>query len=293
METRANHVLIGIFATLVILAGFGFIMWLSNLQFNRDVKIYDIVFTGSVPGVGPGGDVRYNGLKAGEVRSIRISPENPSKILVRIELDSSLPVTTETRAQLETLSVTGVSVINLVGTKPGGEILATKPGQDYPVIQAEGRSLQDLFSGLPQLVANANATLDRLNGFLDEDNAKHLKRILYNTEKFTASLASSGEKLDSFFTSADATTRDLQALVERTNALVDATERAVAQFEGIATDNRVAIADFARNGLGEISRFATEARALVRTLDRVADHLDSDPQSLIYGPAQPTETTIK
>ena len=293
METRANHVLIGVFALVLILAAFGFVVWMSNLKLNHATKTYDIIFSGSVTGIGPGGDVRYNGLKYGEIKLVTLKPGDPSKVLVRIALDEAVPVTTDTRATLQSLNVTGLSVINLVGTKPGGTPLVAQAGQEFPVIYAESKSLQDLFSGLPELVANANQTLDRLNVFLDQDNAKKFTAILSNAESFTSSLARSGEKLDAFITSADATARNLDQLVRQTSTLVEQASKAVAQYEGIATDNRAAIADFARNGLGEISRFATEARALVRTLDRVADHLDADPQSLIYGPAQPTETKIK
>lgn len=293
METRANHILIGIFATVVLVGTFGFVVWLSQLKLDHKVNIYDIVFSGSVTGVGPGGDIRYNGLKYGEVKFIRIKPDDPSKVLVRIELDQSALVTTDTRADLETLSVTGVSVINLVGTKPGGTPLKAAPGQSYPIIEAEGKSLQDLFKGLPEFVANANVTLDRLNGFLSQDNEKRLKNILQNTETFTASLARSGAKLDTFMASADQTAKNLDQLVLQTSSVVDAASRAINEYQGIASDNRAAIADFAHNGLGEIKRFATEARALVQTLDRVADHLDSDPQSLIYGPNAPTETKLK
>ena len=293
METRANHVLIGVFALVVIMAGFGFIMWLSNLKLDHKVKTYDIIFTGSVTGIGPGGDVRYNGLKYGEVKLITLLPKDPSRVLVRVELDEKVPVTTDTKAALQSLSVTGVSVINLTGTKPGGTLLAARPGEEYPTIYAEGKGLQDLFKGLPELVANANQTLDKLDAFLSDENAGKFKTILNNTESLTASLAHSGQKLDSFLANADTTAKNLDTLVKQTSTMVETTQRAVEQFEGIATDNRAAIADFARNGLGEISRFATEARALVRTLDRVADHLDSDPQSIIYGPAQPAETKLK
>src|SRR5262249_47601934 len=159
---------------------------------------------------------------------------------------------------------------------PGGTPLVAKAGEPYPVIYADSKSFNDLFKGLPELVSNANDTLDRLNAFLDAENAKKFKTILANAETFSSSLASSGEKLDALLTNADTTTKNLDQLVKQTGDLVQSASRAVAQYEGIATDNRAAIADFARNGLGEISRFATEARALVRTLDRVADHLDSD-----------------
>jgi phospholipid/cholesterol/gamma-HCH transport system substrate-binding protein len=307
METRANHVLIGIFATLVVLAGFGFVMWLSHLQLHKDVKIYDIVFSGSVTGIGPGGDVRYNGLKYGQVRFVHLKPDDPSKVLVRIELNADAPVTTDTVATVESLSLTGVSSINLSGTKAGGTPLVAKNGEEFPVIPTKNSNLQDLLGGVPAMVANANSAIDKLNLILDEENRQSVKNILKNTDTLTASLAKSGPKIESFIDNADQAAKnlnkfstdvqqagqDLGPLVKQASEMVASAGRVTAELEGIESDNRAALADFTHNGLGEITRFASEARALVRSLDRIADHLDSDPQSIIYGPGATKETKLK
>jgi len=307
METRANHVLIGVFATLVVLAGFGFVMWLSHLQLHKDVNVYDIVFNGTVSGIGPGADVRYNGLKYGQVRSVTLKPNDPSRVRVRIELNADAPVTTDTVATLESLSLTGVSSINLTGTKPGGKPLVAREGEEYPVIPTKNSNIQDLLGGVPAMVANANNVLDKLNLVLDDENRQSIKNILKNTDAFTGTLAKSGPKIESFVDNADEAARNLNRfskdvqeagaglgpLVKQAGEMVASASRVTAELEGIENDNRAALADFTHNGLGEITRLATEARALVRALDRVADHLDSDPQSIIYGPNATKETKLK
>jgi phospholipid/cholesterol/gamma-HCH transport system substrate-binding protein len=307
METRANHVLIGVFATMVVLAGFGFIMWLSHLQLHKDVKLYDIIFRGTVSGVGPGADVRYMGLKYGQVRFIHLKPDDPSKVLVRIELNAEAPVTVDTVATVESLSLTGVSAVNLSGTKPGGALLVAKNGEPYPVIPSKASNIENLLGGVPALVANANTAIDKLNIILSDDNTVAIHNILKNTEVMTQAFATSGPKVESFFNNADQAARnlnkfstqldamgnDLHEISKQAAELVSSATRVTTELEGIEQDNRAALADFTHNGLGEITRFATEARSLVRSLDRIADRLDSDPQSIIYGPGATKETKLK
>jgi len=72
METKANFVMIGAAtvagAALIML----FAMWLANSEFRRGYNEYDIVFTDPVRGLADGGEVRFNGIKVGEVRELRI-----------------------------------------------------------------------------------------------------------------------------------------------------------------------------------------------------------------------------
>lgn len=306
METRANHVLIGAFALIVILLGFGFVTWLGQVKLTKQVKTYDVIFDGSVSGLGVGGAVRYNGINIGQVTQMALKPDDPSKVRVRIEVDANAPVTADTVATLEYMGVTGVSYVNLAGGTAKSLPLEAKPGQDVPVIASKPSGLQDLFAGAPSLIAGGDEFVKKLNLMLDETNRQRISNILANTERMTANFERSSGKIDSLISNLDqaatnlnAMSADLRALAANTNRVVEvdvpqlmtdarqmtaSAAEAAAQLEGIASENRAAIADFTHNGLGQFTRFATEARALVHSLDRVANRLDSDPQSIIYGP---------
>lgn len=50
METRAHHVLIGLFTLLVVVAGLLFGVWLAKSHADREWHYYDVVFNEAVTG---------------------------------------------------------------------------------------------------------------------------------------------------------------------------------------------------------------------------------------------------
>ena len=77
METKANYVHAwalrpSIGALLIMM----FALWLANSELEpRRIIEYDVVFSDPVRGLAEGGEVRFNGIKVGEVESLRIDPE--------------------------------------------------------------------------------------------------------------------------------------------------------------------------------------------------------------------------
>ena len=81
METRAHYVAIGSFTLLVIAAAFAFVFWFRGTDGRGTTTNYRIVFTGSVSGLAKGSLVMYNGLKVGEVTSLSLMPDDPSRVV--------------------------------------------------------------------------------------------------------------------------------------------------------------------------------------------------------------------
>ena len=78
METRAHHVLIGLFTLLVVGAALMFALWLGKSDADRQFEVYDIVFQEAVSGLSKGGTVEFNGIKIGDVSSLRLDPQDPA-----------------------------------------------------------------------------------------------------------------------------------------------------------------------------------------------------------------------
>ena len=72
METRANYLLVGSFVLLLVGGLVSFVLWFSKVQFDREFARYDIVFTGSVTSLDLGSQVRYSGVRVGEVIDIHV-----------------------------------------------------------------------------------------------------------------------------------------------------------------------------------------------------------------------------
>ena len=109
MENKAHYALIGTFVIVALFAIIGFVAWLSTAQFNQQLDEYEVTFNGAVRGLSQGSEVRFNGLKVGEVSRLRLDPQNSNSVLVDIEVANDTPVDTKSFARLEPLGLTGLN----------------------------------------------------------------------------------------------------------------------------------------------------------------------------------------
>lgn len=184
METRANFVLIGAFTLAGLIGAFAFLLWLAKFSTDQQYAYYDVLFD-SVAGLGTAGDVRYNGLKVGQVVGLKLDPDDPTKVRVRLEVGQDTPVTTETVATLESQGVTGVSYVSLSNENPGGT-----PLPENGVIKSKRSPLQSIFESAPELLNKAVDLLDKLNNVVSTQNTESVTELLTN-------LSSASEKVDS------------------------------------------------------------------------------------------------
>lgn len=87
MENSARYTLIGAFALACLLAAFSFVYWIKNVGGIGQRAVYEIRFEQPVSGLAVGGNVLFNGIRAGAVTRIVLDPNNPKRITVTIALD--------------------------------------------------------------------------------------------------------------------------------------------------------------------------------------------------------------
>ena len=95
METRANYALIGGFTLAVLVAVFGFVIWFKNMGTAKTRIGYRIVFDGAVTGLRTGANVNFNGIRIGEVASVKI--DDPHKVVAMIRVERKAPVRKDTQ----------------------------------------------------------------------------------------------------------------------------------------------------------------------------------------------------
>ncbi len=144
METRANYALIGAFTLAVVAAAFMFVYWFSGQDRAGGRLGYRIVFQGSVTGMSRGSPVTFNGIRIGEVVDIALSPDDPRKVVARVDIDRNVPVRADTRARLEYQGLTGVAQVALVGGEAGAPPLVAPASGALPEIAADRSDFQDL-----------------------------------------------------------------------------------------------------------------------------------------------------
>ncbi len=304
METRGRHVLIGSFLLLMVLALFGFIIWMVRLD-SRSAKEYDIFFRGGVTGLANGGVVRFNGVPIGQVRKIGLVNDDPGLVRVRISVDGETPILQGTTAVLDAQGFTGVAFVQLQGGYKGQKPITAQNGQDVPVIPAQPSAIQSLFMSAPQLLEQASEAITRIGILLNEENRKNIGESLKNINKMTTGLAQSTPDLQRAMSSLEGTMVELRTASQSVRQLADTTNttvstdlpplmsdlRGVAQRMRKTADNldvavtaaRPGIENFSETTVPEVNRLIVDLRNTARSLQTATEKFEGGPAQALFG----------
>jgi phospholipid/cholesterol/gamma-HCH transport system substrate-binding protein len=187
METHARHTLIGLFTLAVIAAGFVFVYWLNATGGLGQRAYYRIAFEGPVSGLLRGSAVLFNGIRVGEVTSLRLDAVDPRKTTAAIAIDRSAPVRSDTRITIEFQGLTGAPVVSLIGGAAASPPPAWSSGEP-PLLIAE----KDAGVGMGQ---TARDVLRHIDGVVTV-NAEPLRSLISNIDKFSDALARNSDRVD-------------------------------------------------------------------------------------------------
>ena len=303
MERNANYAMVG-FASLVLFVGLAaFVLWLAQVNFNRNYDLYDIVFDGPVRGISQGGEVHFNGIKVGEVTRIALDPVNASRVIARIKVTSDVPIKTDSFATLEPQGITGVNYVQITAGAGSRPFLkdATPHGQ-VPVIRSQKSTLADLLEGGGTVLQRSVEALDRVNRLLSDSNLKTASGMLEDVHALTSELRERkaiiadaqhalqsmdltlqkvGELSDSTKGLIDGDARKtLESLSETADSLKDTSKKAqelLGKLDGPTTD-------FATNGLPQLTTAIGSLQTATESINRVLNEAERSPGALISKP---------
>lgn len=309
METRAHHVLIGLFTVLVVAAALGFALWLAKSNADRAFHDYNIVFEEAVTGLSRGASVQYNGIGVGNVTGLRLDPADPRKVLATIRVAADTPVKQDTHAKLALTGITGSTIIQLSGGSPDSQPLV---GHDdiVPVIVADPSPLSRLLTNSEDLVTSITEVVARANALLSDQNMRHIERTLAQMDQITDTVATQRGDLHTLLSqlaeasrNANATLQQTQQLVQQANGLINSDGRATlasaqsalaslqhtsSTIEHLLEDNHDAL-DGGLRGLGELAPAMHELRQTLGNLNSITRRLDNNPAGYLLGREQPKE----
>jgi phospholipid/cholesterol/gamma-HCH transport system substrate-binding protein len=186
MRWRNSNLMTGML-TLALLAGaFGAVMAYQKLAGIKQKVPFRVIFEGSASGLRKGGGVNFAGIRVGDVVSLKL--DNPRRVVALAMIDSSTPVRKDTQVGLEFQGLTGIAAISLTG----GSLDAPPVPLDadgVPVLTADPEGVQDVQEKIRVALRNVDKVI--------ADNKDAIKDTLLNLETFTATLAGSGEHIDS------------------------------------------------------------------------------------------------
>ncbi len=183
MISRVEKIRLGVFllvsatvlvSTLVIMAGF------SLTKSKEKFKVY---FNESVSGLEIGAQVKYNGVRVGQVSEIAIAAKNVNKVMVTLELDVGIPVKTDSKAVLTGMGITGLKFVEISGGTDQAE--QVPPGG---TIQA-GRSFMGIIGGKAEdITVKMELALNKINAVMSDQNISNIEDIIANVKNISVTV---------------------------------------------------------------------------------------------------------
>ncbi len=266
METRANYVLIGSFTLAVIAAALGFVLWFQSLHTTKLRSPLRVVFEGPAAGLRNGASVNFNGIRVGEVVSVKL--DNPRRVVALAMVENNAPIRKDTLVGLEFQGLTGVAAISLKGREEAAPPVPLDE-DGVPTLTADPNKLQDVTEAIRGTLQNINRVV--------ADNQETVKNSLKNLETFTTSLARNSERIDNVMAKIDG------VMAKADNLMLGLNTLAGGKDGGELFLTVKSIRELAEDFDKRSSALMTDGRRTLSDISRAVNNFDRNPTRVLFG----------
>jgi len=303
VENRAYALITGVF---VIAIAAGIVLWANWLAGSPAQRLtYRVVSLRPITGLNEQAQVRYRGIDAGRVASIRLDKANPNRILIGIEVDQDVPLTRGTYAQLGMEGITGIAYVHLLDDYTSRE--PPHKGRDgVPEIHLRPSFLDALTDNAEAVLRDGRVLISEITKLVNEENRERIGRSLARLESLISDLDEAAKRLPGFIERTDervqawlneknrrnvegtlenlnSATRGLPALVEEAQLLVRDTRALSAQASALAAEASALARESRTATLPKVNALADSVERSARRVGELAESLERQPDSLLWG----------
>lgn len=226
MITRAEKVRLGVFLIVSIVVVVATFITLTGIKLMESHDYYKVPFDESVSGLEMGAQVKYNGVRVGQVSDIRIDPKNVKHVVVTLEIRKGTPVKKDTSAVLVGMGITGLKFVELTGGTGSAELL--KPGE---TIKA-GRSFLGTLEGKAEDIAvKTELALNKINAVLNDKTLTNFEDLIENIKELSGNLneliVDNKEKINIIIGDMSETTGDLKKSISSASRSIQEVENII------------------------------------------------------------------
>jgi phospholipid/cholesterol/gamma-HCH transport system substrate-binding protein len=295
MENKAYALAAGLFTLLLAAAVVAAAMWFSGETYEKSIYVLESKYP--VTGLSEQAVVRYRGVGVGKVTRIQFDPKDTRIILVEIAIQSDMPLTRGTYAELKYQGVTGLSYVMLDDPGTNREPLPPAGDEGSARIPIKESLFANLADAGVQVLADAREVMKRMNSVLSDDNRVLISSTLKSIEGATQQIAGLAKSMEPAAKNADGLVADARKTFQQADKLlaeISTTNRdlakrleAIERVAGSAEKAGGAIASLAdsvaADTLPRMNALADELARTSRSLERLTNALKEQPQSLVFG----------
>jgi phospholipid/cholesterol/gamma-HCH transport system substrate-binding protein len=233
-----------------------------------------VIFEGPAAGLRNGGSVNFNGIRVGEVISVKL--DNPRRVVALAMIENSAPIRKDTLVGLEFQGLTGVAAIALKG---GEEAAPPVPLDEdgVPVLTADPTRLQDVTEAIRGTLQNINRVV--------ADNQEAVRNSLRNLEVFTQSLARNSERVDNVMARVDGVMGKADSLMLGLNSLAGGKDGGELMLT--VKSIRELAEDFDKRS----GALMIDGRRTLGDISRAVNNFDRNPTRVLFGASSSSSPT--
>jgi phospholipid/cholesterol/gamma-HCH transport system substrate-binding protein len=318
MERKAHYALIGTFVLVSLTALLAFTAWLSDAQFDKKYDNYEISFRGGVQGLSEGTEVRFNGLKVGDITELRIDPNDNNSVIVDIQVVSNTPVDFESIGRMEPLGLTGLNYIQIIPGGPNSRLIKNSTDKDPFRLKGEASRIDLLLGSGGTVMESSQAALARINAVMTPEAIMDFHEILNNLRVITSnfvdlkvdpeifnrtmqSIEQASSDVSLAADAVDVAAKDFDVLIEtdvktvldRSKISMEKLDKTLSAIEVLSkdsnqliTDGRDAINRLSNSGLTDIEETIDSIRRVVLGLESILINFEQNPTAFIVGSSE-------
>lgn len=273
MGSKREQVMVGVF---VLVAGALLVATVFALSgaFGGPAKTYRAYFP-FAGGLEPGATVRYaGGPKVGRVEKLELDPRNPSNVEITFSVKTDLPVKTDSRVKIMSMSPLGDNHLEIL---PGSEKAAFAsagallPSDPYVDFNALTQKINDIAPQAQQLLVTLNGratelqeTLARVNDMLNNTNRANLAATLAETRGM---ISENRPQVKSAVQNLNSASQKLQPLLDDLRKTSAQANEALSHVDSLIGENRQDI----HQAILDLRRSLVTVNDLTGRLDQTMD----------------------
>ncbi len=303
MENRSFALATGLFLVALIFAAVATAFWLGGSSLERTG--HRVIATQPVTGLNLQGQVRYRGISVGRVTGLELDRKDPRRILIDIDVNSDVPLTRGTYAQLGQEGITGIAYVHLLDDR--SDLEAPVKNEDGVIeISMRTSALDDIFETVASLGRDAKTLVASINGVLNKDNQAQLATTLGSLARASASIEAASRQLPSAVARIDRnldawlsaenqklargslqgindTAQELPALAKSMRQVLEDTQQMIGQVNRLSGEAQIGVGSVRQDTLPRVNALAEAMERNADRVGRLATELERRPASVVWG----------
>lgn len=296
-------------SSFIVLATLFYLVGSSMVQIRDE---YLVILDGSSGGLETGSQVRFNDILVGRVESVKLAPDDPSKVHVRISLEHGTPVTEDTIATPQMAGITGSKRLSMHGgtktsklLKPGDTIASANDDLSMMMTKVVNIAdkLEDLVDNLVEVTNTKN--LDNISNVIAEVDSitKNVNRIITTNEAningivgdarhLMTKLDASMDKVDSTLSSLERTVNTVGSPnhIKKIGTILDSVNALAANATARTSDEELGQTIQSVNRLVSdtnvtVLRLRTDLQRVMKELETSVENINEFTQILVENPS--------